>query len=97
MCDNTRLLFQMMIVVKLKWIYLQRFRRSKYLNYRIITVSNKIHKILPNKGNAPLHEFEGKNVGIRFARGEYVVCTNQGKVFFWIKAILYTCLPTCPS
>jgi hypothetical protein len=48
------------------------------LNYRIITVSSKIHNILPNKGNAPLHEFEGKNVGIRFARGEYVLCTNQG-------------------
>ncbi|KAK4520475.1 uncharacterized protein ATC70_007987 [Mucor velutinosus] len=58
-----------------------RFRRSKYLNYRIITVSNKIHKILPNKGNAPLHEFEGKNVGIRFARGEYVVCTNQDDIW----------------
>jgi hypothetical protein len=56
----------------------QRFRRSKYLNHRIITVSKKIHDILPNKGNAPLHEFEGKNVGIRFARGEYIVCTNQG-------------------
>lgn len=31
-------------------------------------------------GNAPLHEFEGKNVGIRFARGEYIVCTNQGNL-----------------
>ncbi|KAG1119759.1 hypothetical protein G6F42_012901 [Rhizopus arrhizus] len=58
-----------------------RFRRSKYLNYRIITVSNKIHNILPNKGNAPLHEFEGKNVGIRFARGEFVVCTNQDDIW----------------
>jgi hypothetical protein len=31
-------------------------------------------------GDAPLHEFEGKNVGIRFARGEYIVCTNQGNL-----------------
>ncbi|CAO3655879.1 unnamed protein product [Mucor hiemalis] len=58
-----------------------RFRKSKYLNHRIITVSNEIHKILPNKGDAPLHEFEGKNVGIRFARGEYVVCTNQDDIW----------------
>jgi hypothetical protein len=58
--------------------FLQRFRGSEYLNHRIITVSDKIHKILPNIGNTPLHEFEGKNVGIRFARGEYIVCTNQG-------------------
>lgn len=72
-------LFQMMLSFVANWICTQRFRRSKYLNYRIITVSNKIHNILPNKGNAPLHEFEGKNVGIRFARGEFVVCTNQGR------------------
>lgn len=35
---------------------------------------------MPNRGNSPLHEFEGKNVGIRFARGEFVVCTNQGNI-----------------
>ncbi|ORE20061.1 hypothetical protein BCV71DRAFT_196684 [Rhizopus microsporus] len=58
-----------------------RFRRSKHLTYRIITVSPKIHSILPNLGNAPLHEFEGKNVGIRFARGEYIVCTNQDDIW----------------
>ncbi|GAA5810771.1 hypothetical protein MFLAVUS_004197 [Mucor flavus] len=58
-----------------------RFRRSKYLNHRIITVSEKIHNILPNLGNAPLHEFEGKNVGIRFARGEFIVCTNQDDIW----------------
>ncbi|ORZ24362.1 hypothetical protein BCR42DRAFT_402779 [Absidia repens] len=58
-----------------------RFRRSGYLTYRIITVSNKVHHVLPNRGNSPLHEFEGKNVGIRFARGEFVVCTNQDDIW----------------
>lgn len=58
---------------------MQRFRRSEHLTYRIITVPDTIHDVLPNVGGAPLHEFEGKNVGIRFARGEFVVCTNQGK------------------
>ncbi|KAI7896532.1 uncharacterized protein EV154DRAFT_455698 [Mucor mucedo] len=58
-----------------------RFRGSKYLNHRIITVSKEIHQRVPNIGNAPLHEFEGKNVGIRFARGEYIVCTNQDDIW----------------
>ncbi|KAI9488275.1 hypothetical protein BDB00DRAFT_772861 [Zychaea mexicana] len=58
-----------------------RFRRSEHLTYRIITVPDKIHEALPNRGDAPLHEFEGKNVGIRFARGEFVVCTNQDDIW----------------
>ncbi|KAI9273033.1 hypothetical protein BDA99DRAFT_499848 [Phascolomyces articulosus] len=58
-----------------------RFRRSEYLTYRIITVPENIHEALPNRGNAPLHEFEGKNVGIRFARGEFIVCTNQDDIW----------------
>ncbi|KAI8143218.1 hypothetical protein BJV82DRAFT_515177 [Fennellomyces sp. T-0311] len=58
-----------------------RFRHSEYLTYRIITVPEEIHEALPNRGNAPLHEFEGKNVGIRFARGEFIVCTNQDDIW----------------
>jgi len=58
-----------------------RFRRSKYLSYRIIAVPKALHNVIPNVGNAPLHEFEGKNLGIRFARGEYVVCTNQDDIW----------------
>ncbi|CDH59531.1 hypothetical protein RO3G_09976 [Lichtheimia corymbifera JMRC:FSU:9682] len=58
-----------------------RFRRSQYLTYRIITVPPGIHQALPNRGNSPLHEFEGKNVGIRFARGEFIVCTNQDDIW----------------
>lgn len=57
---------------------IQRFRSSKYLSYRIITVPPSLHAIIQNRGKSPLHEFEGKNIGIRFARGEFVVCTNQG-------------------
>lgn len=53
------------------------------MTYRIITVPPGIHQALPNRGNSPLHEFEGKNVGIRFARGEYIVCTNQGQFTSW--------------
>ncbi|KAG2220327.1 hypothetical protein INT45_004012 [Circinella minor] len=58
-----------------------RYRHSDYLTYRVITVPKEIHDILPNVGNSPLHEFEGKNIGIRFARGEFVVCTNQDDIW----------------
>ncbi|KAI9357115.1 hypothetical protein BD770DRAFT_322350 [Pilaira anomala] len=58
-----------------------RFRSSNFLKYRIITIPNSLHTIIPNRGKSPLHEFEGKNVGIRFARGEFVVCTNQDDIW----------------
>ncbi|KAI8090306.1 uncharacterized protein B0P05DRAFT_464027 [Gilbertella persicaria] len=58
-----------------------RFRASNYLKYRIITIPNSLHKIMQNRGKSPLHEFEGKNVGIRFARGEFIVCTNQDDIW----------------
>ncbi|KAI7890816.1 uncharacterized protein EV154DRAFT_421350 [Mucor mucedo] len=58
-----------------------RFRSSKYLKYRIITVPPSLHQIIQNRGKSPLHEFEGKNLGIRFARGEFVVCTNQDDIW----------------
>ncbi|KAF7726861.1 hypothetical protein EC973_008368 [Apophysomyces ossiformis] len=54
-----------------------RFRRSEYLTYRIITVPAQIHRSLHEDSQLPLYEYEGKNVGLRYARGEYVVCTNQ--------------------
>ncbi|KAI8578135.1 hypothetical protein K450DRAFT_248273 [Umbelopsis ramanniana AG] len=60
-----------------------RFRRSEYLVYRIISVPKKIHDTRPNIGNIPLHDYEGKNVGIRFARGEFILCTNQDNIWSW--------------
>lgn len=60
-----------------------RFRRSEFLVYRIISVPKRIHDSRPNIGNLVLHDFEGKNVGIRFARGEFVLCTNQDNIWSW--------------
>ena len=60
------------------------FRRSKYLTYRIITVPRKIHETLRGEEGPDALEYEGKNVGIRFARGEFIVSTNQGMSFFFI-------------
>ncbi|KAI9498657.1 hypothetical protein BDB00DRAFT_798980 [Zychaea mexicana] len=58
-----------------------RYRRSKYLTYRIITVPRKIHETLRGKEGPEALEYEGKNVGIRFARGEFIVCTNQDDIW----------------
>jgi len=43
---------------------------------RIIEVPSRIHRTLPNSELMPVFEFIGKNVGIRRARGEFVVATN---------------------
>ncbi|KAI7857623.1 hypothetical protein BDC45DRAFT_544087 [Circinella umbellata] len=58
-----------------------RFRRSEYLTYRIITVPRKIHETLSGEEGPNVLEYEGKNVGIRFARGEFIVSTNQDDVW----------------
>ncbi|KAI8062637.1 hypothetical protein BC940DRAFT_308364 [Gongronella butleri] len=54
-----------------------RFRRSAFLTYRIITVPNAIHDLVHPIERAAVYEFEGKNLGIRHARGEFVCTTNQ--------------------
>jgi hypothetical protein len=60
-----------------------RYRRSAYLTYRIITVPRKIHDALHPKKTPTInaYEYEGKNLGIRFARGEFIVCTNQDDIW----------------
>jgi hypothetical protein len=46
------------------------------LNLRIITVPKEIHERIASGSRMPLLEFFGKNVGIRRARGEFVLVTN---------------------
>lgn len=58
-----------------------RFRRSEYLTWRIITVPPKIHDAFQYPHPKALYEFEGKNLGIRHARGEYLVCVNQDDIW----------------
>jgi len=43
---------------------------------RIIEVPREIHNRFPNSDRIPLFEYIAKNVGIRRARGEYVLATN---------------------
>lgn len=53
----------------------------KYLDVRFIEVPEKIHKTLENSDKMPLFEYVGKNVGIRRARGEFVLITNPDMIF----------------
>lgn len=52
---------------------------TKHLPVRVITVDNQLHT---NTGSPnPVLEFHGKNVGIRRARGEFVLTTNPDILF----------------
>jgi hypothetical protein len=48
---------------------------------RLIEVPEQIHQELPNAEKMPLFEYLGKNVGIRRARGDYILATNPDIVF----------------
>jgi hypothetical protein len=61
----------------ISWPDIQR----KYCQIRIIEVPNEVYRKLPNPANLPLFEYIGKNVGIRRAKGEYVLVTNPDIIF----------------
>ncbi|KAG0166648.1 hypothetical protein DFQ28_005521 [Apophysomyces sp. BC1034] len=78
-----------------------RYRRSKFLTYRIISVPSQIHRPMHENTQISLYEYEGKNLGLRYARGEFVVCTNQDDIWSanmqnaivsraWRKKMFYT-------
>jgi hypothetical protein len=48
---------------------------------RIVQVPNGLHRRLEHSARLPLFQMIGKNVGIRRARGEYVLATNIDLVF----------------
>ena len=48
---------------------------------RYIVVSPELHDSLPNSGDIPLFQMIAKNVGIRRARGRYVLATNPDLLF----------------
>ena len=59
------------------WPTVQR----KFCHIRIIEVSRELHEKLPNPGKLPLLEYIGKNVGVRRARGEFILVTNPDIIF----------------
>jgi hypothetical protein len=48
---------------------------------RIIEVPSEVHHLLPHSDRMPMFEYIAKNVGIRRARGEYVLATNPDLVY----------------
>jgi len=53
----------------------------RFIRTRLITVPPEFHRSLANSKNLPLFQMIGKNVGIRRARGEYVLATNIDILF----------------
>jgi len=85
LCDENRFAIEYIIIEwnplpnrtianKLSKIY-------QYLTLRIITVPQSVHMLTENYNAFPVQEYMGKNVGIRRARGEYVLSTNPDIVF----------------
>ena len=56
-------------------------KKLKSVEIRIIEVPNKLHRKFPNSDKLTVFEFIGKNVGIRRARGEYILTTNIDDIF----------------
>jgi hypothetical protein len=48
---------------------------------RFIEVRPDVHARLPNSASIPLHQMIAKNVGIRRARGEFILATNLDIIF----------------
>jgi len=48
---------------------------------RFIEVPHAVHVLLKNSGSIPLHQMIAKNVGIRRARGKFVLATNLDIIF----------------
>jgi predicted O-methyltransferase YrrM len=55
--------------------------RHPYCSVRVIEVSPQIHSEYKHAERLPLYQMIAKNVGVRRARGEFVLCTNVDIVF----------------
>jgi hypothetical protein len=56
-------------------------QKLKNLAIRIIEVSPEIHQTFSHAGSLPLFQMIGKNVGIRRAKGEFILATNIDVLF----------------
>ncbi|GAG67752.1 unnamed protein product [marine sediment metagenome] len=56
-------------------------KNLKFVGVHFIEVPNEIHKKLPNSEKMPMFEYIAQNVGIRRAKGEYILATNPDIIF----------------
>jgi len=54
---------------------------NKKFPLRIITVPKEIHNSIQNPRNIQVFEYMAKNVGMRRARGKFILCTNPDSLF----------------
>ena len=54
---------------------------SDHLSIRFIEVPHALHARIPHSDTIPLFQMIAKNVGIRRARGRYIIATNQDILF----------------
>lgn len=54
---------------------------NNYVTLRYIIVPEEIHRKYKNSSQIPLYQMIAKNVGIRRAKGEFVLCTNIDIIF----------------
>jgi hypothetical protein len=64
------------LYLELKWP-----KNNKFCDIRIITVPKKIHMKFSNAKYLPLYQMIAKNVGIRRAKGKYILATNIDIIF----------------
>lgn len=60
---------------------LQLPKKLKYCTARVITVPSELHETLKYSENLPLFQMIAKNVGIRRAKGEFILATNIDILF----------------
>ena len=53
----------------------------KHFRIKFIDVPNNVHKKFTNPDNLPLLEYNGKNVGIQNALGDFILVTNPDIIF----------------
>ena len=58
-----------------------RWPDAKHLRLRLITVPPRLHSTFGNAEKFPLFQMIAKNVGVRRARGSFVLCTNVDVLF----------------
>lgn len=58
-----------------------RWPRARHLRVRVVTVPPRLHNAFGNADKFPLFQMIAKNVGIRRAEGEYLLCTNVDVLF----------------
>lgn len=56
-------------------------KENDFLTIRFVIVPKEIHEGIPSESNLPLHQMIAKNVGIRRAKSEFVLCTNNDLLF----------------